>query len=388
MKVLHVIPSVAPRYGGPSQAILEMTQALRTSGLDARIATTDADGAGRLPVALGREIDYQGVPTTFFARQFSEAYKYSRPLAQWLDARANEFDIIHIHAVFSHACLTAGRAARNHGVPYIVRPLGTLDPWSLGQKRWRKRLFWHLGVDKLLGKATAIHYTAPDERDLAEKALGLQRGVVIPLGLSFDVSASEPAATFRARYPALSDNPYLLVLARLHPKKGQDLLIEALAPLLREPDLAGWRLVLAGDGATDYKARLQALITSKGLKEKVIFAGWLDGAQKAAALQNASLLVLASHQENFGLCVIESLACGVPVLVSEGVNLAPAVKQAGVGWVSALAVEGLRENLAHILRAPAQRQAMKSTARTFAETYRWPRIAQELQALYRTSTAT
>lgn len=390
MKVLHVIPSVAPRYGGPSQAVLEMTDALRAAGTDARIATTDADDAGRLPVELGREIDYRGVPTIFFARQFSEAYKYSRPLAQWLDSHAREFDVIHIHAVFSHACLAAGRAARERGVPYIVRPLGTLAPWSLGQKRWRKRLFWRLGVAKLLRGAAAIHYTAPDEKMLAENALGLQRGVVIPLGLNFEdahANTVKPglqvsAADFRASYPTLGDNPYLLVLARLHPKKGQDLLFEALAPLWREPDLAHWRLLLAGEGEPAYQSRLQEQITAQGLQEKVIFTGWLSGAQKNAALQNASLLALTSHQENFGLCVLESLACGVPVLLSSGVNLAPEVARVGVGWVTPLTVADLRRTLAVSLRATAQRQAMSPRARAFAQNYRWPQIVQQLVKLY------
>src|SRR5689334_13155348 len=85
VRVLHVIPSVAQRYGGPSRAVLEMCNALRQGGVETLIATTDADGKGRLSVELGRNVEFNRVPTIFFTRQWSEAYKYSRPLAGWLD---------------------------------------------------------------------------------------------------------------------------------------------------------------------------------------------------------------------------------------------------------------------------------------------------------------
>src|SRR5215471_6750454 len=112
MRVLHVIPAIAPRYGGPSQAILGMCQGLRDRGLAVLIATTDADGRGRLPVPREVEVEYRGARAVFFPRQWSEAFKYSRPLARWLDANVGRFDVVHVHAVFSHACLAAGRAAR------------------------------------------------------------------------------------------------------------------------------------------------------------------------------------------------------------------------------------------------------------------------------------
>ena len=128
LKILHVIPSVAPRYGGPSQAIFTICRALQAEGIEVLIATTNADGDGELPVALGEQIVYQDTPTIFFSRQWSEALKYSRPLALWLERNVNNFDLAHIHAVFSHACVAAARACRKNAAPYVVRPLGTLDP--------------------------------------------------------------------------------------------------------------------------------------------------------------------------------------------------------------------------------------------------------------------
>src|SRR5206468_1488098 len=127
------------------------------------IATTNADGPEQLDVKLGVTTSYAGLPTIAFERQCTESFKYSQPLAHWLDRHAADFDLVHIHAVFSHPCWAAARACRQRGVPYVVRPLGTLDPWSLGQKRFKKQVIWRFGVRAMLAGASAIHYTTEAE---------------------------------------------------------------------------------------------------------------------------------------------------------------------------------------------------------------------------------
>ena len=153
MHALHVIPSIAPRYGGPSSAVVGMSNALQHAGVAVQIATTDADGPTRLRVPHGTSVEWAGVPTVFFPRQWSESFKYSRPLAGWLTDHVAGFDVVHIHAVFSHACLAAASACRRRRVPYIVRPLGTLDPWSLQQKTVKKQVLWHFGVRSMLNRS-------------------------------------------------------------------------------------------------------------------------------------------------------------------------------------------------------------------------------------------
>ena len=384
LRVLHVIPSIAPRYGGPSRAALEMSRALLAQGVEVLLATTDADGEGRLPVHLETEQAYQGVPAIFFSRQWSEAYKYSRPLSSWLYKNVSRFDLVHIHAVFSHACLAASKACRRHGVPYIVRPLGSLDPWSMKQKPLRKRIFWYAGVRRMLSSAAAIHYTALPEQRLAEETLGLGRGVTIPLGIDLNIlSDATRLNDFRELFPALGDSPYVLALSRLHPKKGLYLLLKSFLSLIQEKDLKHWKLIIAGDGEPNYKSDLKRMVKENDAERSVIFTGWLEGEVKLAALRGAQLLALPSFQENFGLCVMEALACGVPVLISPHVNLAEEIETACAGWVASLDDDSLTGALSEALRQADERSRRGLAGKHLARRYNWEAIASEMIQLYR-----
>lgn len=379
-----MIPAVAPRYGGPSRAVVEMCRALRGGGVETLIASTDADGGGRLAVEPGRTTSFGGVPAVFFPRQWSEAFKYSKPLSRWLDEHVADFDVVHIHAVFSHACLAAAGACMRKKVPYVVRPLGTLDPWSLRQKPVRKRLFWHLGVGRMLRNAAAIHYTARAEQRLAEAHGGLARGVVIPLGVETGHAARGERDGREGGDFLSPQSPYVLVLSRLHRKKGVELLLPAFLSAVRRQGFGEWKLVLAGDGDAGYLESLRRLVESEGGAGHVVFAGWLDGRKKESALRGAALLALTSHQENFGLCVVEALACGVPALVSPHVNLAPEIGAAGAGWVAPLDSGSLESALLGAMgdaeeRARRGRAGVELVRRDFS----WDAVVERLTSTYR-----
>lgn len=384
LRVLHVIPAVASRYGGPSRAIFEMCRALQRHGVEVLVATTDADGPTRLDIPTQTVIDYQGTQTIFFRRDWSERFGYSRSLARWLDGNVKSFDVAHIHAVFSHPCLAAAKACRKRGVPYIVRPLGSLDPWSMKQKRARKRLMWHLAAGRMLGGAAAIHYTTDEERQLAETSLGLNHAVVIPLGIDMErLQDRGLKEIFRRHHPSPDDSPYLLSLSRIHPKKNIELLLEVFLSLAAESEFSNWRLVIAGDGEADYIDSLKLMVAEQRGQDKVIFSGWLDGAERVSALQNAELLALTSHQENFGLAAAEALACGVPVIVSTHVNLAPQIEAVGAGWVASLDHAGLSSALREALSSDDERKRRGLAGRDFVlREFSWPRLADDLAKLY------
>ena len=358
-----------------------MCSALQAQGIEILIATTNADGNEEMPVALGEKTVYQDIATIFFTRQWSEALKYSRPLARWLESNVKNFDLVHIHAIFSHASVAAAAACRKRRVPYIVRPLGALDPWSLKQKSGRKRIFWHLGVKQMLAGATHIHYTTADEKRLAETGLGLTRGVVVPEGIDLSFT-DRKTAPFGDVLPQIGHSPYVLALSRIHPKKGFELLIEAFAALKKRGLFGDWRLVFVGDGDAGYVDQLKILARQRGLNRDAVFAGWLDGDHKYAALKGASLLAMPSYQENFGISLIEAMACGVSVLVSPHVNLAPDIEKADVGWVAALREDKLADALAEALGNDQERLRRGNNGRELASSYGSAEVATRLINLY------
>jgi glycosyltransferase involved in cell wall biosynthesis len=360
-----------------------MCRALQSQGCETLVATTDADGESRLPVRLGEVQNHEGVPTIFFSRQMSEAFKYSRPLSKWLGENVTQFDVVHIHAVFSHACLAAARACRAGNVPYVVRPLGTLDPWSMRQKPFRKQLMWSAAAARMMRGAAAVHYTTAEEQSLAESSLGLARGVVIPLGVECEARPEGDQHTQARGWPAEA-RPYVLSLSRIHPKKNLEMLIEVFSELTAEKTFADWRLVIAGDGDAQYVSTLKSLASRLGGEQKVTFPGWLDGSEKKSALKNAEVLALTSQQENFGVCVVEALASGVPVVVSEQVNLAATIREHSAGWVTSLQPASMRVSMREILSDAGERKRRGMAGHQLVlGQFSWSALAGKLVNLYR-----
>ena len=376
MRVLHVIPSVAERSGGPAIAIVPMCRALKEEGIEVLLVSTSA-GADHDESLY----EYKGIPAKFFPTQLGDSFKYSRPLSSWLSANIERFDVAHIHAVFNHSSIAAAHVCRKAGVPYIVRPLGTLEPWSMTQKSLRKRVFWQVSGKGMLRRAAAVHYTTDAEKLSTERLLGLNHGKVIALGIETTASASH--AKLEQHFPELASEPYMLVLSRLHPKKGLDVLIDAFLALVQVEKFAHWRLVIAGDGPEAYVLKLKAMAGSSAQRDRIVFTGWLDGEEKDAVLGGASLLVLPSHQENFGLCVMEALSHSVPVLVSPHVNLAEEIVLANAGWIATVDKDALISRLAEALGDEEERVRRGHAGKQLSQKYSWDTVAKNLIDLYR-----
>jgi glycosyltransferase involved in cell wall biosynthesis len=376
-----VIPAVSPKYGGPSHALVPMCRALIARGVDVQIASTDAEPGGHISLELQSQTSYEGVPAIFFRKNWSEAFKFSRTMANWLDRNVADFDVAHIHGVFSHACLSAARACQRARVPYLIRPLGNLDPWSLRQKPVRKKLFLNLCGKRMLRGAATVQYTSATEEKLSESALDLNHGVVIPLGvgLSSNVEPASSNGNFRA---VAGSSRYVLVLSRLQPTKGIDVLIDAFVSLLKDESFRNWQLVIAGDGPPQYVASLKRKIEASQVSESFVLAGWLDAEAKACALRHASLLALPSYHENFGLCTVEAMSFGVPLLVSPHVSLAPEIEAAEAGWVAEVNKDSLEVALAEALGHDDERLRRGVAGRQLAEHFTWERIASQLINVY------
>ena len=385
LKVLHVIPSVAPCRGGPSKAVIDMVCALRKAGINAEIATTNDNGADKLDIALGELIQHKGVPVRFFNRvspplDALREFGYSHQFARWLKHSIKEYDLVHVHAIFSFCSTKAMQLARKNNTPYVVRPIGQLEHWAMEQSQAKKLHYLELVEKQNLEHAGAVHFTASSEQRQALERFPTLRDVVIPLGLALPMEIRNAHTKMEQRWKLQIDVPTVLYLSRLHPKKGLELLLEGLSENLQIP----FQLVIAGDGDADYVSSLKRLTETLGLADRTKFVGFVRSAEKSILLQGADLYALTSHSENFGIAVLEAMASGTAVLVSRQVALAEQVSKHNLGFVTELEPTDIQDKLELALTEIDQTREIGEHARDFVEQYyQWQRIARQLTKLYK-----
>ena len=362
MKVLHVIPSVASAHGGPSRAIEICERACVAAGVSVTTATTDDDGPGRRLDASRRPTSANGA-TRIYAGKWLEFYKVSPGLMVWLWCNASRFDVIHIHALFSFPSVAAGVVAWLRGVPYVVRPLGTLSTYGVTKRRpLLKRLSLAAIERPLLHRTAAVHLTSEAERAEA-KSLGMSlRSVVIPLAV--DEGPCGDAAHIEREHPMIRGRKRILYLSRLDPKKNLEALLRAFAEI-RTADGAVVLLV-AGDGPADHVARLVALSRELGVDERVVWLGHVEGARKASVFAAAQVFVLPSHSENFGIAAAEALLAGLPCVLARGVAIASDVEEAGAGVAVAPTAKEIAKGLRRFLDDEELRRTSGDRGRAFA----------------------
>jgi glycosyltransferase involved in cell wall biosynthesis len=377
LRILHVIGDLAPASGGPAKAGFEMARAVARRGHEVTIYATDFGQAADIP----RDRMLDGVRIRLFPLANPRIW-----LASWAmrDALARDlpgFDLLHLHSLYLFHDWAAGSLARRLGKPYLVRPHGTLDPYIFRRRRLKKAIFDLWFQDRVLRDAAAVHYTAEEEMRLAEPYVHGAPGVVIPNGLDPGDYAALPAkGSFRARHPEIGDRRILLFLGRINFKKGLDILADAVGRLKRD-DL---HLVIAGpDGG--YLAETRRFVADAGISARTTFAGMLMGQEKLAAFADASLFLLPSYSENFGISVVEAMACGVPVLISDRVNIWREVVADGAGRAAPCDAEAVARQITEMLAEPAALERMGAAGRAaVAARYDWVTIALRLEQVYET----
>jgi glycosyltransferase involved in cell wall biosynthesis len=364
-----------------------MVRALRQEGVDASLLTTNDDGEDTNPeLPTGHWQQWQDIPVLAFprwspAQRSLREFAISPALNLWLQRHRHDYDLLHIHALFSYPSTTAMVQARRAGIPYLLRTIGQLSPWSLSQSAGRKRLMLRLIERRNLQAAAALHFTTDAERD-ETAPLGLTTpSLVLPLG----VSAPEPPEAGTAdgpAFPGSAGEPVrFLFLSRLHPKKQLEHLIDACALLQHQHPAKDWVLQIAGDGEASYRTSLQQRCQRQGIDHRCQWLGFVSGEAKWSLLRKADWFVLPSAAENFGIAAVEALAAATPVILSPQVAISTAVRAAGAGLLSDSAPQSLATTLGVAVQGPPL--AMRLAARELATaTYSWPAIAQRLHNHY------
>ncbi len=343
-----------PVVGGPCQGLRNIIPELKKIGIDNEVVCLDDPAASFLG---------QDSFTIHAIGPASNTWGYSKKVVPWLIANFERFDVVIVHGLWLYHGYALNKAiskfqAKDAGtrrsatfLRTYVMPHGMLDPYfqkAEGRKikALRNWIYWKLIENKVVNDRNGVLFTCETELLLAretfkpyhpKKEINVGYGIAAPP--QFEASMQ---AAFLEKCLAIQGQKYLLFLSRIHVKKGLDILLKAYGSAVRNlPDFP--KLVVAGPGLeTPYGQQLLKTVNeSPILKQSVFFAGMLTGKAKWGAFYGCEAFVLPSHQENFGIAVVESLACGKPVLISDQVNIWREIINGGAGVVCENTLKGV-----------------------------------------------
>ncbi len=385
MRLLQVIPSYWPatQFGGTVFSSHNLNKVLVKKGIDLTVYTTNVGLEGK--VAVDRETIVDGVKVRYFGfSKFFEflgptGWQFSAPLRKALEKNIKDFDLVYILSIWNYPVVVAPSICRRFDKPYIVSPRGMLYPETYGRKIVKKRLYYELFAKKNIKKADAIHYTSCDEREKCHNRLGLRnKAIVVPNGIDLAGFENLPGKDeLRLKYPVLKGKKVILFLGRISWKKGLDILVKAFNSFSRErKDL---HLVIAGGDGAGYRIRVANLIDRLGLQDKVIFTGVLSGREKLQAYAGSDIFVLSSYSENFGMSVIEAMACGLPVVISDKVGIYREVKDRNSGIIVEANTESVYKGIKKLLNDENLRKEIADKGKLFVnEFYDIDKVADKM----------
>lgn len=371
LKVLHIVPSFYPAfvYGGTTRSTYDLCRYTTQAGSDVRVLTTDANGPlDTLNVDTKRDVrDSNGFYIRYCHR--IKDVSMSPSLLAALPRMADWADVIHLTAVYSFPTIPALSVARIFRKPIVWSPRGMLQRWS-GSTRTTLKSIWE-GICRLASpRKLLLHFTSEEEAsESIQRFLGFDY-IVIPnsIELPETISAKSPTAPLQ-----------LLYLGRLDPKKGIENLLRACSILQRQNGLS-WHLTIAGDGEPQYHKFLSALTESCDISNRVRLIGNVLGDQKKQVFEQADVVLVPSHTENFGIVVAEALAHAKPVIASKGTPWKK-VEDIGCGlWVDN-APESLALSIRRISQMPLQKMGRRGRE-WIASEFSGPSIARRMIEVY------
>jgi glycosyltransferase involved in cell wall biosynthesis len=379
MRVIHVIPSLDPADGGPPQVAVKLAEAQARIGHEVRLLHLQPP-AHRLEAVAGL---VQSPPGEL--RSTVESIDRPRGLVARFGAWRGRIachrpQIVHIHGVWEPEVVAAARECRRHRIPYVIETFGTLNPWSLEQRRLKKRIFLAILHGRMLRRSCFLHALNPQEADHLEALRLGTRVEVFPNGIFIEEFVPADVDAARRSVPGLGAAPFVLFMARLHPMKGLDLLADAFVDAASR--IGDAHLVVAGPrdvGAEDFERRIGAA----GISDRVHLVGEVAGERKRGLLQAASVFAQPSRNEGFSVSILEALASGRPVVITPECNF-PQVSECGAGLVVPFDVDAVSEAIQRLMTDREASGSMGRNARTLVERdYTWEAIASKSIEAYR-----
>jgi len=359
--------------------VLDLCRAQRDAGVDVEVITTTANGDSELPDFVTARHEYEGVPVRYCPRAWPRSIFRAPSLKNAVAESLRTADVLHIHGLWNATVWGAAAAAREASRPYIVSPRGMLATAALAHDRWRKRVSYHVVDGRLIRDAARLHATSRAEFDDLETSWGPGRTVYVPNGVGIPSDIRCDSAIERTNLNLPPSGPIVLFLGRIHPLKRLDLVAAAFRRVLeRRPDA---HLVIAGPDEEGQRGRVAPLFTPLG--PAVTWTGRVADSAKWQLLAAASVLVLCSDSESFGMSAAEAMAAATPVVVTKTCPWRE-IETHGTGYWVEQSADAIADALSKVLGNEDEAIAMGRRGRALIEThYSWSRAAAGLIDVYR-----
>lgn len=350
MRILHIVPSVAPETGGPARSVPALCKGLARAGHEVVLFASSWPNCGAGADSDWRKRDFDGYVVEMFPARtalLTPGLPSSPELIDALRTRFSDFDIVHTHSIWNPVASLAMRTLRQRGAPYCVTPRGMLDPVVFSTNRWKKKIWAFLWEKANVEGAALVHFTTEREyRKALRCGWRVSTTVVAPNAVDIDYWHDLPPRTsFESDYPQVRGREVILFVGRINWVKNLDKLVQSLEIVRRARPST--MLVCVGPDSDNHRLELEAMAESLGVRRDILFTGMLQGKCLKAAYSRGDILALVSQKENFGMAVAEALASGLPVVLSEGVDL-------GVDWPPNTAVRRVRAQPEEIAGALAE----------------------------------
>ena len=381
MRILHVSESLDPAHGGTPAVPKALAAAQVGLGHEVSILSREEPGRAEAIRESMAGIPHADRVTIAGVRAGGVVDRFvSRAARSWIAAHADEFDVAHLHSMWSPIPHGAARGLEQARIPYILCPHGILDEWAMNQKRVKKSIHLALASARTMKRAAFIHALSPYERTCIEPfGFGVPIAVIGNGVQPAEYESVPDPAEFRAAHPEVGERPYVIFLGRLHPGKGIDLLTRGFARISADAPRA--MLVLVGPDA-GARARIESAAFETGIADRVVFTGPVYGREKLAALAGAVCYCLPSEHEGFSVAICEALACGTPVVISPECHFDEVGKE-GAGVVVPREPAAIGNALSAMLRDPDRARTMGDAGRAMVfERFTWPAVAQRCVDLY------
>ncbi|WP_299107783.1 glycosyltransferase [uncultured Tenacibaculum sp.] len=370
MRIIHVVPYIGDKASGPAYSVPALCNALQQSGCDVTLYTL-------APLNVSEENFLFKVKTFKRDKYPSHSFGASKEMFKALLKESKNVDLIHMHSLWMAQNIYVGKVARKFKIPLVTSPRGTLSKEALKRSRWKKEIVLALGQRRALRYSKYYHATAIHEYEDINDYVSDKKTTIIPNGVDIPnlidkVKANKSEDRSRRK---------LLFLARIHPIKGLENLIDAWLNL--EQEFKDWDLEIVGVGDENYVSSLKNRVKEKGI-ERIYFLDPVFGESKNVKFQESELYILPSFSENFGMTVAEALSNGVPTITTDGTPWEEIDKK-DCGWYIQPNRNSIEETLREALSLSPKELSLKGQKgrNWMIHDYSWRSLALQLVDFYK-----